>query len=51
MKDDFIDDLIVYDLAFGADDTKCPYCGESFSCSLIDDEVTCPKCGKEFRKG
>ena len=52
MKDDFLDDFLAYDLTFGADEVKCPHCGELVSCSmLIDDgEIECSKWGNKFRK-
>ena len=50
-KDDLFDDLVIYDLAFGLDEHKCPKCGEIISSSMIvDDEIECSKCGYKFRK-
>ena len=52
MKDDPIDDFLEYDFTVGADEVKCPHCGESISCSMFlgEDEIECPKCGERFRK-
>ena len=51
MKDDFFDELVFLDLAFGSDENKCPKCGEMVTSSAImDDEVECPKCGEKFKK-
>ena len=50
-KDELFDDLVIYDLAFGLDENKCPNCAEIIPSSMIlDDEVECPKCGQKFKK-
>jgi DNA-directed RNA polymerase subunit RPC12/RpoP len=49
---DSLDDFIGFDFAMGADEAKCPHCGEKVFCSLLmnEDEIDCPKCGMKFKK-
>ena len=47
-----LDDFMEFDFTMGADEVKCPYCGEKVSISVLldEDEIQCSKCGKKFKK-
>lgn len=50
MNDDLNDDFIIYDLIVGADEVKCPYCGDLVTCSLLENKAKCSQCRREFQK-